>query len=141
MEEHSRGAPESGRSVGDVVRRRMSAERSGTTHKFRVGDAGDDTVKGYVTANFFDDGTVGEIFVKMSKQGSKTSGFIDAWAIAVSMLLQTGTPLTEVIFKFKGMRFQPSGFTGHPVIRMAQSPIDYIVRWLEWRFLHDEAVE
>lgn len=119
----------------------MNSERTGVTHKFHVGDARDDSVKGYVTANLFDDGTVGEIFVKMSKQGSKTSGFIDAWAIAVSMLLQTGTPLVEVVSKFKGMRFSPSGFTGHPNIRMAQSPIDYIVRWLEWRFLHDEAVE
>lgn len=113
-------------------RHKMPVERSGPTHKFRIG--GDDG-KGYVTANTWDDGVVGEIFVKMDKQGSVVSGFVDAWAISVSMLLQVGVPLETIIAKFKGHRFEPSGYTENPDIRIATSPIDYIVRWLELRFL------
>ncbi len=113
-------------------RHNMSSERKGVTHKFQIGD-GDG--KGYVTANYWEDGTVGEIFVKMAKQGSAVSGFVDAWSVAVSMLLQVGVPLEDITKKFRGHRFQPSGMTSNPDIRIAASPIDYIARWLERRFL------
>ncbi len=115
-------------------RHKMPPEREGVTHKFRIGDK-ETGVKGYVTANCWPDGVVGEIFVKMDKQGSAMSGFVDAWAISVSMLLQVGVPLESIIDKFRGHRFQPSGFTDNPDIRIATSPIDYIARWLAIRFL------
>lgn len=116
------------------TRHKMPPERSGVTHKFRIGDE-ETGVKGYVTANCWEDGVVGEIFVKMDKQGSAMSGFVDAWAISVSMLLQVGVPLETIVEKFRGHRFQPSGYTKNPDIRIATSPIDYIARWLALRFL------
>jgi ribonucleoside-diphosphate reductase alpha chain len=118
-------------------RHKMPDERNGMTHKFRIGDD-TDGVKGYITANCWEDGAVGEIFVKMDKQGSAMSGFVDAWAISVSMLLQVGVPLKTIIGKFRGQRFQPGGYTKNSDIRIATSPIDYIVRWLELRFLPPE---
>jgi len=111
------------------VRYRMPVEREGSTHKFNVGD-----MKGYLTVGLYEDGRVGELFVKMDKQGSQVSGFVDAWAIAVSMLLQTGVPLEAITHKFRGMHFEPSGMTENADIRFAQSPIDYVVRWLDMRF-------
>jgi ribonucleoside-diphosphate reductase alpha chain len=108
----------------------MPPERSGITHKFRIGEA-----KGYLTVNTYDDGVPGEIFMKMDKQGSQVSGFCDAWAIAVSIMLQLGVPLDYIVSKYKGARFEPEGMTGNPKIRFAQSPVDYVVRWLELRYL------
>ena len=115
------------------VRYKMPRERSGITHKFTING-----VKGYLTVGQYEDGGLGEIFVKMDKQGSQVSGFVDAWAIAVSMMLQVGVPLSEIIAKFRGMHFEPSGMTGVPEIRFAQSPIDYVVRWLDMRFVEKE---
>ena len=120
------------------MRKRLPDERSGVTHKFRiVGDAG---AKGYVTVGLYDDGSVGEIFVKMDKQGSQLSGWADCWAIAVSMLLQNGVPLNEICRKFKGVKFEPSGVTDSqdPDLRFAGSPVDYISRYLERRFVAAE---
>lgn len=108
----------------------MPPERHGLTFKFKIG-AGKDEVKGYITANNYEDGTLGEIFIKMDKQGSQVSGFCDAWAISVSMLLQAGMDPMEIARKFKGMSFEPAGITGNPAIPFAKSPIDYVARWLE----------
>lgn len=119
-----------------MTRTRLPNERNALTQRFVIGDE----FKGYVTAGFYDDGTVGEIFVKMDSQGSTVSGFVDAWAIAVSMLLQMGMPLADICTKFKGMSFPPAGFTNNPEIRQAKSPIDYVVRWLEKRFVEKDAV-
>lgn len=93
--------------------------------------------KGYVTVGLYEDGRVGEIFVKMDKQGSQISGFVDCWAIGISMLLQSGVPLEEICQKYKGAKFEPSGITDskHPDLRFVGSPVDYIVRWLEQRFV------
>jgi ribonucleoside-diphosphate reductase alpha chain len=104
------------------------------THKFTI-RAQDSNAKAYVTIGLYEDGTPGELFVKMDRQGSSVSGFIDAWAISVSMLLQEGVPLEALCAKFRGMAFEPSGQTDNPAIRIARSPIDYIARYLANKFL------
>ena len=119
------------------MREKLPNERKGFTHRFLIGGEH----KGYITVGLYEDGRVGEIFVKMDRQGSQVSGFVDAWSIAVSMLLQTGTPLQEICNKFRSTRFEPSGFTDNKNIHIAQSPIDYIVRWLELRFVDAEMAE
>lgn len=113
-------------------RRKLPVERVGTTHKFRIGSE-----KGYLTVNQFDDGTPGEIFLRMDKQGSTVSGFCDAWSIAVSIMLQMGVPLDYIVSKYKGARFEPEGMTENKDIRIATSPVDYAVRWLEQRYGSD----
>jgi len=118
-------------------RRKLPNERDALTHRFTVG-GGEERNKGYVTVGLYEDGTPGELFVKLDQQGSQASGFVDAWAIAVSMLLQTGTSLQTICDKFRGMSFLPSGMTGNTQIPIAKSPIDYIVRWLEGRFIDSE---
>jgi ribonucleoside-diphosphate reductase alpha chain len=112
-------------------REKLPNEREGFTHRFVLGGEH----KGYVTVGLYPDGRVGEIFAKMNDQGTTVSGFIDAWAISVSMLLQLGMPLAEICAKFKSMRFEPSGFSDNPDINFAHSPIDYIAQWLEGRFV------
>lgn len=93
-------------------------------------------VKGYLTVGLYEDGSVGEIFVKMDKQGSQISGFVDCWAIAVSMLLQSGTSLESIVAKFRNVSFEPAGLTGNREIPFARSPVDYIASFLEKRFLN-----
>lgn len=110
-------------------RRKLPDERIGTTHKFRIGSE-----KGYLTCNVYDDGTPGEIFLRMDRQGSTVSGFCDAWSIAVSIMLQLGVPLDYIVGKYRGARFPPEGMTDNNDIRIATSPVDYVVRWLELRF-------
>ena len=118
-------------------RHRMPRVREGITHHFTILAVEDDEpvrVGGYLTANHYDDGTLGEIFVKMEKQGSPLSGFVDAWAIAVSMLLQVRVPLDTVLRKFENMRFEPSGrIEGQS--DLALSPVDYICKYLRRRYL------
>ena len=111
------------------VRRRLPVERAALTHKFTVG--GHD---GYITVGLYDDGTPGEIFLVMSKEGSVVSGMLDAFATAVSMALQYGVPIQALCTKFSHMRFEPSGFTGNPNIPMAKSILDYVFRWLELKY-------
>lgn len=115
-------------------REKLPKERAGVTHRFLIGGQH----KGYITIGLYEDGRVGEIFVKMDRQGSQVSGFVDAWSIAVSMLLQMGMPLKQICEKFRGSRFEPEGFTDNPDIQIAQSPIDYIVRWLEGKYVDNE---
>lgn len=127
-----------------VSRRRLPDERTSRTHKFEIrtqrvdprdGVSKPVRVKGYLTVGFYDDGTVGEIFVKLDQQGSEVSGLVDAWATSLSLLLQMGMPLADIVRKFKGSRFEPSGFTGDPDIPIAKSPVDYVCRILELRYL------
>jgi len=117
-------------------RHRLPNERQAITHRFVI-KTESEPVKGYITVGLYDDGDVGEIFVKINKQGSEVSGFADAWAIAVSMLLQTGFPLEQIIAKFKGSRFEPSGYTETEGIRITTSVIDYVCRYLEERFVNE----
>ena len=121
-------------------RQRLPNERAGLTHRFVIKSVNPLTgepldVKGYITTGCYPDGRLGEIFVKMDQQGSQVSGFVDSWAIAVSLLLQMGMPVEEIVRKFRGCRFEPSGQTDNPDIRIAQSPVDYIARYLEGKYV------
>jgi ribonucleoside-diphosphate reductase alpha chain len=112
------------------LRRRLPAERQALTHKFEI--AGHE---GYITVGLYEDGSPGEIFLKMAKEGSTISGLMDSFATAISMALQYGVPLKALTDKFSHARFEPSGFTGNPEIPIAKSVMDYIFRWLASRFL------
>src|SRR5687767_9424257 len=115
-------------------RRKLPDERHAITHKFDV--AGHE---GYITVGLFEDGTPGEIFLVMAKEGSTISGFADAFAQAVSYALQYGVPLQTLVDKFSHSRFEPSGMTKNPEVRFAKSIVDYIFRWMATKFLSQEA--
>ena len=115
-------------------RRRLPAERTAVTHKFDI--AGHE---GYITVGLYPDGQPGEIFLKMAKEGSTVSGLMDSFATTVSVALQYGVPLKDLVNKFAHVRFEPSGFTGNQEIPIAKSIIDYIFRWLGSRFLDTDA--
>jgi ribonucleoside-diphosphate reductase alpha chain len=111
-------------------RRRLPDTRESLTHKFSI-----EGHEGYITVGKFEDGTPGELFVTMAKEGSTLSGMMDAFATSVSLLFQYGVPLSHLVEKFGYMRFEPSGWTGNPEIGMAKSIVDYVFRWLGHRFL------
>ncbi len=121
-------------SMGQPVRRRLPDERQSITHKFDI--AGHE---GYITVGLFEDGTPGELFLVMAKEGSTISGFADAFAQAISYALQFGVPLQVLVDKFSHARFEPSGMTRNPDVRFAKSIVDYIFRWLATKFLSQEA--
>ncbi|MCR4314654.1 MAG: vitamin B12-dependent ribonucleotide reductase, partial [Candidatus Uhrbacteria bacterium] len=132
-----------GFSLGSVVkekedqklrRRRLPDERRSITHKFAVGNS-----EGYITVGLYDDGTPGEMFITMSKEGSVISGLVDSFATAVSIGFQYGVPLEVLVNKFAHKRFEPSGYTNNPQIRIAKSITDYIFRWLAIKFLPRES--
>ncbi len=110
-------------------RRRMPATRQSVTHKFEV--AGHE---GYLTVGMYEDGTPGELFITMAKEGSTVGGTMDAFGTAISLCLQYGVPVRELCQKFAHSRFEPSGFTKNPDIPMAKSLVDYIFRWLNLTF-------
>ncbi len=114
-------------------RRRLPDERRAVTHKFQV--AGHE---GYITVGLYPDGTPGEIFLKMAKEGSTVSGLMDTLATMTSIALQYGVPLRDLVSKFAHVRFEPSGFTGNPEVPIAKSTVDYIFRWMGSRFLSKE---
>jgi len=116
------------------VRRKLPDERQALTHKFDI--AGHE---GYITVGLFEDGVPGEIFLVMAKEGSTISGFADAFAQAVSYALQYGVPLQVLVDKFSHVRFEPSGLTKNPDVRLAKSIVDYIFRWMATKFLSTEA--
>ncbi len=111
-------------------RRRLPDERKALTHKFQIGSH-----EGYITVGLYDDGQPGEIFITISKEGSSLSGLMDSFATSVSIGLQYGVPLRVLVKKFIHVRFEPSGFTQHPQIRVAKSIVDYIFRWMALKFL------
>ncbi|NYF79285.1 vitamin B12-dependent ribonucleotide reductase [Granulicella arctica] len=113
-----------------AVRHRLPAERASVTHKF--GLAGHE---GYITVGLYPNGSPGEIFIRMAKEGSTVSGLMDSFATAVSLALQHGVPLRVLCEKFAHTRFEPSGWTGNPEIGFAKSIMDYIFRWIQIRFL------
>jgi len=115
-------------------RRRLPDERRAITHHFSVGGQ-----EGYVTVGLYEDGQIGELFIKMSKEGSTVSGLMDSFATAVSLALQYGVPLRVLCDKFSHMRFEPSGWTGNARIGFAKSIMDYLFRWLDLRFLQGES--
>jgi len=113
----------------DLARRRMPDERRSVTHKFDISGH-----EGYITAGMYDDGMVGEIFIRMAKEGSVVSGLMDSFATAISLALQYGVPLKVLVDKFSHTRFEPSGITRNPEIPIAKSIMDYIFRWLQLKF-------
>ena len=116
--------------VPKPVRRRLPDEREAITHKFSI--AGHE---GYITVGKFEDGTPGELFILMSKEGSTVSGLMDSFATAISLSLQYGVPLKVLVNKFSHSRYEPSGFTNNPEIRIAKSITDYLFRWMALKFL------
>ncbi len=116
-----------------VSRRRLPNERQSITHKFSI--AGHE---GYITVGTYEDGTPGEIFITMSKEGSTISGLMDSFATGISLALQYGVPLHVLVDKFAHARYEPSGFTTCKEIPIAKSITDYIFRWLGLKFLPRE---
>src|SRR5713226_1418997 len=113
-----------------AVRHKLPEERMSVTHKFNIGGH-----EGYITVGLYPDGSPGEIFITMAKEGSTVSGLMDSFALAVSIALQHGVPLKLLCEKFAHTRFEPSGWTSNPDIGFAKSIMDYIFRWLQLRFL------
>ena len=123
-----------GHAASQPVRERLPRSRRSRTFEFRVADC-----KGFVTVGEYDDGRPGELFVRVSKQGSTLAGIMDAFAIAVSHGLQYGVPLQAYVTAFVGMRFEPAGMTDDPDIRLATSLMDYLFRRLAVDYLtYDE---
>jgi ribonucleoside-diphosphate reductase alpha chain len=120
-------------TVPTPVRRRLPASRQAVCHKFDI--AGHE---GYLHVGFYEDGTPGEIFIKMAKEGSTVSGLMDTIGVLTSMSLQFGVPLEVLVQKFSHVRFEPSGFTKNPEIPIAKSLIDYIFRFLGSQFLRTD---
>jgi len=118
-------------------RQRLPKSRASRTTSFSVGGA-----EGYLTAGAYDDGRLGEVFLKLGKQGSTLAGVMDAFSIAISIALQYGVPLETYVQKFTNMKFEPAGMTDDADVRMAQSIIDYIFRRLALDYLtFDERAE
>src|SRR5437764_5798154 len=115
------------------IRRKLPDERRSITHKFTIGGH-----EGYITVGMYDDGTPGEIFITMAKEGSTISGLMDAFATAVSFNLQYGVPLKFLVDTFAHVRFEPSGWTGNQQIPYAKSIMDYIFRCLGAKFPSSE---
>jgi ribonucleoside-diphosphate reductase alpha chain len=113
-----------------MERRKLPRDCQAITHRFKIGEE-----KSYITVGLYEDGTPGEVFIRSSKKGSITSGMLDSFAIMVSLALQYGIPLDDLVRKFKGVHFEPFGVTSNKEIPIAQSIIDYIFRWLELRFV------
>jgi len=111
-------------------RQRLPDERASTTHKFSVGGS-----EGYLTVGMYEDGRPGEVFIKMSKEGSTLSGVMDGLALTLSIGLQYGVPLKVLVDKLINTRFEPSGFTENSQIRFASSLLDYVGRWLGGKFI------
>ena len=111
----------------------MPIERMEIGRKFQVGE-----YEGYIHVGLFPDGTPGDVFVDIAKEGTTLAGLMNALMISVSLGLQYGVPLDVYVSKFSHMRFEPSGLTNDPDIRVAKSLVDYIFRWLGKKFLDAE---
>ncbi len=119
--------------VEKPIRKRMPRARQSITTSFSVGGA-----EGYMTSGAHENGELGEIFLKLGKQGSTLAGVMDAFSIAISISLQYGVPLETFISKFTNMKFEPAGLTDDPDVRMSQSVMDYVFRRLALDYLDFE---
>jgi ribonucleoside-diphosphate reductase alpha chain len=117
-------------------RRRVPEDRVEIGRKFKVGD-----YEGYIHVGLFEDGTPGDIFVDIAKEGTTLAGLMNSFMISVSLGLQYGVPLEVYVSKFSHMRFEPSGLTNDADIRMAKSIVDYIFRWMGKKFLTSDQQE
>jgi len=115
------------------LRKRLPDQRDATIHKFSINGN-----EGYLMVGLYADGSPGEIFVVMSKEGSTISGLMDAFATSISIALQYGVPLRVLVNKFIHSRFEPAGMTNNPEIRFAKSVVDYIFRYLGLKYLSKE---
>ncbi|MCA1702774.1 MAG: vitamin B12-dependent ribonucleotide reductase, partial [Actinobacteria bacterium] len=111
-------------------RNRLPLDRTEIGRKFQVGD-----YEGYIHVGLYDDGTPGDIFVDIAKEGTTLAGLMNSFMISVSLGLQYGVPLEVYVSKFAHMRFEPSGLTNDPDIRVAKSIVDYVFRWMGKKFL------
>jgi ribonucleoside-diphosphate reductase alpha chain len=123
-------APQQAELFTSAHRRKLPDERKAITHKFWINGH-----EGYITVGMYDDGTPGEVFIKMAKEGSTLSGVMDGFALTLSIGLQYGVPLRALVDKLMNTRFEPSGFTHTADIRMASSVLDYIARWMGGKFI------
>ena len=119
------------RIVERPLRRRLPDTRNAMTHKFDVGGH-----EGYITVGLYEDGSPGEIFIRVAKEGSTIGGLMDTIATLVSVSLQYGVPVESLVRKFEHVRFEPAGLTRNPEIPFAKSLVDYIFRWLAMEFVH-----
>lgn len=121
-----------------AVRKQLPRTRDSLTHAFNISG-----FEGYLTVGLYDDGSPGEMFINMQKQGSTLSGLMDSFAVLLSFALQYGVPLERLISKFRGTKFEPAGYTNNPDIWMTSSVMDYIFRWLNKEFydIEDEKYE
>ncbi len=117
-------------NVGKPYRTRLPDTRQAITHKFDI--AGHE---GYLTVGLFEDGTPGELFITMAKEGSTVGGLMDTIGTLVSLAFQYGVPMEILVKKFAHQRFEPSGFTKNPEIPIAKSVTDYMFRWLACEFI------
>lgn len=124
-----------------MKRQHLPSERKSITRVFRLAythsDGRPDIMKFYFTAGLYEDGRVGEVFVKADKVGSLASGALEAVGILLSMLLQSGVPLDEVLPKLRHTRYPPSGFTKDPNLPSCSSPLDLLAQWLAQKFIPD----
>lgn len=127
------GAPEQRDLFARAQRCKLPDERKSITHRFSVGGH-----EGYIIVGMYEEGTPGEVFIKMAKEGSTLSGFMDGLALSISIGLQYGVPLKALVDKLTNTRFEPLGFTENPSIRYASSVLDYIARWVGGKFLSPE---
>ena len=112
-----------------ATRQSLTQTRESLTHKFTIGRH-----EGYLTIGLYPDGTPGELFIKIAKEGSAISGMCQAFCRAFSIALQYGLPVEEAVKRFKGMRFEPNGMTSNPEIPEADSIIDYVAKYLELHY-------
>lgn len=112
------------------MRERLPATHESITHKFQVGG-----LEGYITVGLYEDGRPGEVFLTAAKGGSMIRGSLDAFAIMLSIALQHGVNIDDIVRKLRGVTFEPQGFTANTEIPNATSVIDYVARWLEKRFV------
>jgi ribonucleoside-diphosphate reductase alpha chain len=129
-------APVSGAIGALPQRRRVPEDRMEVGRKFKVGE-----YEGYIHVGLFDDGTPGDIFVDIAKEGTTLAGLMNSFMISVSLGLQYGVPLEVYVSKFSHMRFEPSGMTNDADIRVAKSIVDYIFRWMGKKFLSTDQQE
>ena len=130
LEAQLASATAAGGVVVGAVRERLPRRRRSNTFSFRVADC-----EGYVTAGEYEDGRPGEVFIKVSKQGSTLAGIMDAFSISISLGLQHGVPLATYVRKYANMRFEPAGITDDAELRIASSLVDYIFRRLALDYL------
>lgn len=128
-------APENLLAPPSAVRHRLPDERAAVNHKFSIGGH-----EGYLNVGLYPDGEPGEIFVTMAKEGSTVSGLMDGLATVTSIALQHGVPLKVIVDKLSHMRFEPSGFTPNMDVKYAKSILDYVARYLDFRFIKKQQI-